>query len=810
MKNRLGAFLFPFILLLLNATIVLAQKQGNDISTNSDGSITRGGITVPAEKVKPVKVPRFDKPPTIDGNIDEEVWKQAAIFKDFVQTSPGDNIAPSKPTEAMIGYDDRNLYFAFHCYDDKDKIRATVAARDQVFGEDNVRIFLDTFNDQRRAYILGFNPLGIQQDGIMTDGQGQDYSVDIVMESKGIIVEDGWTLEVKIPFKSLRYQAGKGKFWGIHIQRNIDRFSDEIDSWMPTSRNISGFLNQAGQITGLEEISTERTLEIIPSLTLKETGELQPGGKFSNPAIQPDAGVTIKYSITPNVTLDAALNPDFADVEADAPVVEANQRFPIFFEEKRPFFLEGVDIFQTPIQAVYTRRVVDPDIAAKLTGKIGRNSFGFLYASDRLQKPKYSDPNATITITRLKRDIGKESNIGVLATTYNYIIPRNNGVNLKRHNYLGGVDGRFKLDKQTVLTFQALMTNTKNFFFDPALGQSVYRSGNGFAYNVRYDYTSKYFGYQIGSGGRTRDYRADVGFTRRTNNMNHYIGARFSSEPKPKATIIEKRLFTSIGMNNDFQGRIQSWGHESNLNFRMQRNIFIEFGYNVGYDRIFEEEFGKKRNAAGTGGTFFGAPERSTYNGGWFGGGDANLSKKISLFLFGGMQWNEFDFDFGAGPRFQRVSPVALNYFADPNRDPKNPPPLDPGAGRSMFIDAGFEVKPVDELEVSFGYSKNNLIRNDTKQLAFDSNIYSFRSTYKFTRFVFARAIVDYSTIEGNWRGQYLFGWTPNPGTALYIGYNDDLNYKGYNRFTDVYEQGFRLYRRTFFIKMSYLIRKSF
>ena len=802
MKNRCGIFLLAFILFLLNAATGLGQEQGNDNSTNSNGSITRGGITIPAEKVKPIKVPRFETAPTIDGNIDEDIWKQAAVFKDFVQTNPGDNIAPSKPTEAMIGYDARHLYFAFRCFDDKDKVRATVAARDQVFGEDNVRIFLDTFDDQRRAYILGFNPLGIQQDGIMTDGQGQDYSVDIVMESKGIITEEGWMLEVKIPFKSLRYQAGKGKFWGIHIWRNIDRFSDEIDSWMPISRNISGMLNQAGKITGLEDISTERTLEIIPSLTLKETGELLPSGRFLNPAIQPDAGVTVKYSITPNVTLDAALNPDFADVEADAPVVEANQRFPIFFSEKRPFFLEGVDIFRTPIQAVYTRRIVDPDIAAKLTGKIGRNSFGFLYASDRLQKPKYSDPNATVSITRLKRDIGKESNIGVLATTYNYLIPQGNGVNLKRHNYLGGVDGRFKLDKQTVLTFQALMTNTKNFFFDPTLGRSVYRSGNGFAYNFSYDYTSKYFGYQIGSGGRTRDYRADVGFTRRTNNMNHYIGARFSSEPKPKAVIIEKRFFTSIGLNNDFQGRLQSWGHDGEFSLSMKRNIFVELGYNAGYDRIFEEEFGRKRNASGTGGAFFGAPERSAYNGGWFGGANANLSKKISLYLFGGMQWNEFDFDFGATPKFERVSPA---YIAQGDNAA-----LDPGTGRAMFVDTGFEVKPVDELEISLGYSKNNLIRNDTNRLAFDSNIYSFRSTYKFTRFVFARAIIDYSTIEGNWRGQYLFGWTPNPGTALYIGYNDDLNYKGYNRFTDVYEQGFKLYRRTFFIKMSYLFRKSF
>ena len=168
-------------------------------------------VTVPPEKATPLRVPRFDKAPVIDGKLDDEVWKQAAVLRDFLQRNPGDNIAPSKPTEAFIGYDSKFLYLAFHCYDEPDKVRATVAKRDEVFGDDNIRVFLDTFNDQRRAYILGWNPLGIQQDGIMTEGSGWDFSVDIVMESKGMLTSDGWTVEVAIPFKSLRYEAGKGK-----------------------------------------------------------------------------------------------------------------------------------------------------------------------------------------------------------------------------------------------------------------------------------------------------------------------------------------------------------------------------------------------------------------------------------------------------------------------------------------------------------------------------------------------------------------------------------------------------------------------
>src|SRR3989475_2313598 len=259
--SSLGAPLVRTIALVFLISLLSFERVSAQNSTPSptpSSSAKSSARTPPLEKGTPVRVPRFDKPPVIDGKLDDEVWKQAFVFKDFLQTSPGDNIAPSKPTEAMIGYDSRTLYLAFHCYDEPSKVRATVAKRDEVFGEDNVRVFLDTFNDQRRAYVLGFNPLGVQADGIMTEGAGTDFSVDIVMESKGILPSDGWTLEVAIPFKSLRYEAGKGKQWGFNVWRNIDRFNDEIDSWMPMSRDITSQLSQEGHLTGLEGISTER------------------------------------------------------------------------------------------------------------------------------------------------------------------------------------------------------------------------------------------------------------------------------------------------------------------------------------------------------------------------------------------------------------------------------------------------------------------------------------------------------------------------------------------------------------------------
>src|SRR6266850_3811493 len=403
-------------------------------NTTGQASTPKTRVEAPPEKAKPLRIPRFDKAPVIDGKLNDDVWKQAVVLKDFYQINPGDNIAPSKPTEVFIGYDSKFLYIGAHAFDDPTKVRASVAARDSVFGEDNLRVYLDTFNDQRKAYVLGWNPLGVQQDGIFTEGSGTDFSVDIVMESKGELTSDGWTLEVAIPFKSLRYEAGKDKLWGFHVWRNIDRFNDELDSWVPMNRDQPGTLTKEAHLTGLEGISTERTLEVIPSLTLSETGKrvsalpagstgLDDPGRILNKPIKFDPGLTLKYGLTPTVTLDMALNPDFAQVEADQTVVTANQRFPIFFEEKRPFFLEGIDIFQSSLQPVHTRAIVDPDVAVKLSGKRGRNTFGILLASDnapgnfseedradRDNLPaiqRFLDKNAFIGVLRLKRDVGK-------------------------------------------------------------------------------------------------------------------------------------------------------------------------------------------------------------------------------------------------------------------------------------------------------------------------------------------------------------------------------------------------------------------
>lgn len=852
--KRFLIFIWLFLFLLTakgkaengnNPSTALPTSAIEKIETTSSDDDSR--LLLPPEKAKPISIPKITDAPLIDGKLDDEIWKQAAIFKDFVQTLPGNNIAPSKQTEVYLLYDEKNLYIAFKCWDERDKIRATIAKRDEAFNDDNVRVWLDTFNDQRRAYVLGWNPLGIQQDGIFTEGKGSDYSVDIVMESKGVIEDWGWSVEAKIPFKSLRYIAGKGKFWGFDARRNIKRLNDEYDNWVPQNRNIASFLIQHGKITGLEEINTERTLEFVPSITVSESGNrrrtipqsvinnspvnLIDPGRFVNDPVKPEIGANIKFNIAPNITLDAAVNPDYAEIEADAPVVTANQRFPIFFQEKRPFFLEGADIFESPIPIFYSRTIIDPDIATKLTGKIGRNTFGFLLASDNAPgnfseedkndagiRNTYGElfgKNSAIGVLRLKRDVGKSSSLGLFSTYYNFV---------ERKNLTTGIDGRFKLDDKTILTFQAVGSTSKRCFFDPSFDANVYpltanrnraicesslqrnnsennfyRVGNGFAYYLNYEYAEKNRGFFFNAQGKTRDYRNDVGFLQRTDTNSTKIGGRVSTDAKPNATLIRTDWHNSFSIGFDWRSRSQAWIWTSVADFTMQKNTIVEIVGGLAFERLFEEEFGLQRSAIRPG-AFFGAPERSSKQGFLSGSIKTAPSKKYNFGVFAQTIWNNYDYDLGAGNRFPRISPAALAGLSQ----------YDPGTGQQYDLVAQVELKPTDPLRIGFDFNKSILTRYDTKRKAFDSNIFTLRSTYQFSRFTFLRTRIDYNTLTSNVAGQLLFGWNPNPGTAFYVGYNDNLNYNGFSPYTGQFEPRFERNNRTFFIRMSYLFRKSF
>ena len=676
----------------------------------------------------------------------------------------------------------------------------------------------------------------MQQDGVLTEGTGEDFSVDILMESKGSLIADGYAVEVAIPFKSLRYEAGKDKLWGVHFLRRIKRFDNELDSWMPLSRDKSGrlgitghitednsgSLNQAGHIYGLENLWQGHGVELIPSLTLSESGNrkralshadvqrdptLLDPGRFVNEPVSFDPGLTAKFLVAPSVTLDLTLNPDFAQVEADQTVVTANQRFPIFFEEKRPFFLEGKEIFETPLTPLHTRAIIDPDYAVKLTGKLGRNTFGLLVASDsapgNFSQDELADPvtgpgilrfagkNAFIGVLRLKRDVGRDSNLGFIATSYNFI---------EKHNQLAGFDGRLRLGPQTLFTFQVLGTTSRRFFPDADLGRNVYRRGKGFGYYFNYSKTGRGLTYRLRGEGRTRDYRADVGFTRRTNTNQETLLVRYNSPAHPEAKIISWSIQKQSFVSFDWQGRLQRIETYPNISLNFKQQSFLTLYGLLGSERLFEEEFGPKRSAARAGAFAGPSSERRAPYWGVEVEAQTQPSKRYQFYLDTYYKWGAFDFDFGSAPKFPRVSPAAL---LDPSA------PLDPGPGDQFFVNTSVTYQPTTALRASLEYTKSRLVRSDTELTAFDENIYALRATYQFTRFNFARARVDYDTLISNMRGQFLIGWTPNPGTAFYAGYNNDLNRNGFNPFTQQFEPGLTRNGQTFFLKMSYLFRRG-
>ena len=517
----------------------------------------------------PVTVPLLENDAIkVDGMLDEDAWKTAAKFEDFVQTEPGYLIAPSKRTVAYMAYDRKHLYIAFKSFDNPDEMTYSVALRDQVGQEDYVGLLLDTFDDQRRAYEFRFNPLGVQADGIRNAGEFRtDFSVDVVMESEGKVLPDGYSVEVKIPFKSLRYSAGEGKFWGVDFFRRIDRFNRETSGWIPGERGVSD-IQQLGKITGLNEIKTERTLEIIPTVTLGKSATriadpAEPeGSRLAGDPFQKELGLSVKYQITPNVTLDLALNPDFAEVEADAPVLQANERFPIFFPERRPFFLEGIEIFRSRLQVVNTRTIADPDVALKVTGKVGKTVIGALAAVDNFED---EDQKAYAGILRLRRDVGANSNVGVFATTYHR--------GSQQHNNLFGFDGAFQIDPRTVFSFEVFGTHSRRFFFEPEINDSIYRTGNAVAYRAEWDYTGLTRGSSLEITGRTDDYRADLGFNRRTSIHGVRYGYRLQTEPDADAKLIR---FTHRGFargNVDSRGRILNSTYRTFNSFDLQDQL---------------------------------------------------------------------------------------------------------------------------------------------------------------------------------------------------------------------------------------------
>jgi hypothetical protein len=365
-----------------------------------------------------VTIPRIDADIEVDGRLDEDAWKHAARLGVFSQYQPVDSRPAEEETEILVWYSPTALHFGIIARDRQaGTIRATVADRDNLDRDDTVTIYLDTFLDRRRAFFFTVNPLGMQQDGVQTEGGysagtmyggTSDRNPDYQWDSKGHVTSEGYVVEVRIPFKSLRYPGGGIQKWGINVQRKVQRTGYQ-DTWTDVKRASSSFLAQAGAIDGLHDMKRGVVTEVQPFLTTASNGS-QVGGRFARDKTDLNPGANLRFGFT-NLSIDATVNPDFSQVESDAGQVTANQRFALFYPEKRPFFLEGIELFSTPNQLVYTRQIVAPIAGAKVTGKFGRFNVAYLSV-----KEKDSAGGALFNVARLRGDLGSDSTVGVTVT----------------------------------------------------------------------------------------------------------------------------------------------------------------------------------------------------------------------------------------------------------------------------------------------------------------------------------------------------------------------------------------------------------
>ncbi|HEX6972774.1 MAG TPA: DUF5916 domain-containing protein, partial [Vicinamibacterales bacterium] len=454
-----------------------------------------------------VTIPRIEATIDIDGALDEAPWSQAARLGGFSQYQPADGRPAEEQTEVLVWYSPEAIHFGIIAHDrSPSTIRATSADRDNLDREDNVTIYLDTFNDRRRAFFFAVNALGAQQDGVQNEGQFNpgstfggtlDKNPDYRYDSKGRLTDDGYVVEVRIPFKSLRYPGNGPQTWGLNVKRKVQRTGYE-DTWTD-ARRVASFLAQSGSIDGLHDLKRGVVTEVQPFVTATNNGTRLPNGEFDRLASDFNAGANMRLGLT-NLSIDATVNPDFSQVESDAGLVTINQRFSLFYPEKRPFFLEGIELFATPNQLVYTRQIVDPIAGGKLTGKFGPYGVAYMTAVDDT-----GADNALFNVARVRRDLGRNSVAGVTLTDrtsdgeYNRVLAADARIVFKKLYYVLGQVGGSWTDHGT--------------------------STSAPVWTLEFDRTARTWGFNYKVNAIGEDFRSEAGFVPRTN----IVEARFAN-----------------------------------------------------------------------------------------------------------------------------------------------------------------------------------------------------------------------------------------------------------------------------------------
>ncbi len=539
---------------------------------------------VPAAAIAPHQVPRLDGPITIDGKLDDAAWAQALEVDIAYEISPGDNIPAPVKTTARIGYTTDALYISYRALDpDPSRIRAHLRDRDSAFNDDWVGVFIDTFDDQRRGYEFIANPLGVQADLINDATTGnEDPSWDGLWTSAGQLTDDGYDVEIRIPFATMRFRGGDAiKRWALTLARNYprDRRHQLFSNKVPRGSNC--FVCTWEKYEGMAGVRQGRNLEVVPTLTVG-TSESRPvaGTDWRRGDTEIEPGLDVSWAPTPNMTVNATLNPDFSQVETDQLQLNFNDSFALFFPEKRPFFLEGADYFTTQFNVLYTRQVADPDFGLRVTGRAGKGAYGAFVARDAttlLLVPgvlgsgfRLLDQEANVAVGRYRHDFSASTSVGVIGTF--------------RHgedygNDVVGVDGRWQQGSHTATTqflhSQSEYPSAIVASYQGELGADPSPSGN--AWRGSYGFNNRNWSFNVRHLQVDPGFRADLGFFGQVGYDESLVRGGYTWFRDGKS-LNRVSLFADWDITHRFDGQVLEREVEASLNFQGPRQS--QFGMN--------------------------------------------------------------------------------------------------------------------------------------------------------------------------------------------------------------------------------------
>jgi hypothetical protein len=759
----------------------------------------------PPVGLRRVQVPRQDAEPVVDGVLDDAPWARAAILTGFSQYAPSDGVPAADSTEVLVWYSPTAIYFGVRAFEPHGSVNATLADRDRIFSDDNIQFFLGTFNDGRQATLFAVNPLGIQADGVLVETgtvatgfgatvqtrEAPDLSPDYVFQSKGRITDTGYEVEVRIPFKSLRYAPGREHTWSLQVLRAVQHSGHE-DTWTPVRRAAASFLAQSGQLEGLSDLKRGLVMDLTPEVTSKVTGLPAAPVGWNYAGGRPNVGGTVRWGLSNNLTLNGTANPDFSQVESDAGQIQFDPRQALFFEEKRPFFLDGSEQLQVPSNLIYTRRIVQPVAAVKLTGKAAGSDLALLSAVDDRSASATGQDHPVYNILRVQRDLGRSSRIGIAYT---------DRVDGGAWNRMAEVDGRLVFGG--VYSARMQVAGSRTHENDATTTAPLWQLG--------FNRNGRFLAWRTTFSGIDDDFRADAGFISRAG-VVHALAAPAVTFYGTRGSFLE-RLTTEVVVDGTWQyQRFVHGGGMQDRKLHLNGNAQLRGGWNLqggffvesfGYDSALYADYRLQLpNPAGGLDTirFTGQPTIS------------NVEGFVQVTTPQFASFNGFVFAlYGHDENFAEWA-----------------------SARLVFLQGGLTWRPTGKLRVNLTYNQNLVIRRTDGSTVTNTRIPRLKLEYQIARPVFVRLVGQYvadlrdslrddsrtnapillydpasatyaraTRRDSNvFRGDLLVSYQPSPGTVLFAGYGSTLEEP------EAFHFG-RLVRRDddFFLKLSYLFR---